>query len=66
MGNKRSPFEQHFSLAGGLPLGWCSSDIKDLLHDVDGLMMMIMDGGGGGHYDRWRVANSLRVPLPGQ
>ena len=51
----------------GLPLGWCSPDIKDLLHDVDGLMMMIMyNGGGGGHYDRWRVANSLRVPLPGQ
>ena len=41
----------------------CSLNIKDLLRAVDGLMMLIMDGG---YYGRWRVGNRLRVPLPGR
>ena len=47
----------------GIPWGWCSLNIKDLLRAVDGLMMLIMDGG---YYGRWRVGNRLRVPLPGR
>ena len=33
------------------------------IHSVDGLMTVIMDGG---HYNRGRVANRLRVLLPGR